>query len=123
MDNTLVRNSKMRALWIGSVACLAVGFSAACGAHIDADEDGSASETRTTEKAVHLDGIVGAGSGCRNELVSCDPPVFVNGREIKCMKEVCDSAELDDSAETFDELDPSILDAADLLRDLSPLSR
>jgi hypothetical protein len=80
---------------MAGIAYLAMGFIWACGEHADPVEDHEASGA--VEKALHLDGFVGAGSCqtcqpktvCRQRLVPCNPPIEVNGRQIMCLEDDC----------------------------------
>src|SRR6185436_3425459 len=85
-------------------ACLAMGLTLACsGGALDDDDqmnssgDNNAGHDDTagvgTLRNALLDGSqcqrCTTQHVCEQELVPCDPPVEVNGRQIRCLREVC----------------------------------
>jgi hypothetical protein len=128
----------LRAFRAASAACLAMGCMFACSGGPDADStfDDEQTDTVVDSNAVHHDtdsveekalrtNAVAAATPCQHcttkevchyDIVPCDPPVFVNGRPIRCSEEVCTEQLVctpcgsEGVLDGFDGIDPHILD-------------
>jgi hypothetical protein len=89
-----------RAAGAAFAACLAVALTMACGGSEDdqsAQDDAAQSamdptlktEVRSSVLSDSTCQVCSTEEHCEDQLGPCDPPVFVNGREIQCLTKVC----------------------------------
>ena len=143
---------RRRVCWVAAAAYVAMACTLACsgGAGDDRDDDSTydaeptesvgdsnvQDEAGKTEKKALFRNAVLDASPCQNcttkevctqKLVPCDPPVFVNGRQIMCLEEVCRDEVVctpcgaEGQFDDLSEIDPAILGGLGGISPIDPL--